>query len=286
MSAASWYTSSAGFPSTSTAWTQLSGTGVTINNADTASASFDAPDVGPGGDVLTFELTVSDGTATVTDTIVVTIQDTPASVMISGKVYYQFVPPQPDCRILDFANTETRVMRGTTVQLIEEATGNVLGTTTASEQGDYSFANVPPLTQVRLRVRAELKNSGAVPNWDFEVRDNVVDPNVPETQGPLPTRPLYVLDGMPFDSGGTDLVRDLTATTGWSGLGGYSLPRAAAPFAILDTIYEVVQFNVQANPALDLSPLDVFWSVNNSRIAGDTDIDGGEFGASFFFEQS
>ncbi len=259
-------------------WTQLTGPGVTINDASTANASFDAPNVGAGGEVLTFELAVDDGTATVADTVAVTVQEAPPAVMISGKVYYQFVPPRADCRILDFANTETRFMRGVTVQLIQEATGNVLDTTTASDRGDYAFPNAPPLTQVFVRVRAELKNDGIAPNWDFEVRDNVdLSPSPP----PLPQRPLYVLDGTPFDSGVTDQVRDLTAETGWTG-SAYTQPRAAAPFAILDTIYEVVQFALQANPTADLPPLDVFWSVNNSRISGDTDIDGGEFGASFF----
>ncbi|MDJ0699725.1 MAG: hypothetical protein QNJ07_07690 [Woeseiaceae bacterium] len=260
------------------AWTQLTGTSVTISNADTASASFDAPNVGAGGEVLTFQVAVSDGTATITDTVAVTVQDAPPAVTISGKVFYQFVPPRADCRILDFANTETRFMRGVTVQLIEQATGNVLDTTTASEQGDYSFANIAPSTQVFLRVRAELKNSGALPNWDFEVRDNV---DLSASPPPLPNRPLYVLDGAPFDSGVADQVRDLTAETGWTG-SAYTGPRAAAPFAILDTVYETVQFGLQANPTPDYPPLDIFWSVNNTRVSGDTDIDGGEFGASFF----
>ena len=260
-------------------WTQLSGTNVPISNANTASASFDAPDVGAGGEVLTFQLAVNDGTATVTDTVAITVQEAPSSVTISGKLYYEFVPPNNLCRGLDFTNTETRFMRGVTVQLIEEASGNVLATSLASDAGDYSFAGIAPLTQVRLRVRAELKNAGALPNWDFEVRDNV---DTSQSPPPLAQRPLYVLDGAVFDSGVADQSRDLTAETGWTGAS-YGNPRAAAPFAILDTIYEVVRFGLQANPVADYPPLDVFWSVNNTRVSsGDNDLDAGEFGVSFF----
>lgn len=54
------------------AWTQTAGTPtVTINNATSATASFTAPNTAT---VLTFQLTVSDGTDTNADTVVVTVQ--------------------------------------------------------------------------------------------------------------------------------------------------------------------------------------------------------------------
>ncbi len=253
-------------------WTQIGGTSVSISNADQAAASFLAPAVGPGGDVLTFQLAVNDGTTTVFDSVNVDIVELPSSVTVSGNVQYEFPPPRVNCNGLNFNAIEIRPIRAATVQLIAQGSGAVLGTTVASDQGDYSFAGVPPLTQVRVRVRAELKNSGLPPNWDVEIRDNY-DPG---GSLPLASRALYVLDSSFFDSGFEDQDRDFTATTGWGG-SSYTGARAAAPFAILDTIYSMMEFVQTADPNIEFQPLDVFWSVNN--VAGSPiNLDTGEVG--------
>jgi hypothetical protein len=72
----------------------------------------------------------------------------------------------------------------------------------------------------------------------------------------------------------------MTATTGWDGAA-YTGPRAAAPFAILDSIYSAIQFVASADPSADFAPLDAFWSVNNT-LTGSTDIDAGELSSSFY----
>lgn len=54
-------------------WTQTAGVGVTLSGAASPSASFTAPLVGPGGDILVFQLVVSDGIDT----------STPSSVAIT-----------------------------------------------------------------------------------------------------------------------------------------------------------------------------------------------------------
>ncbi|MBT8066267.1 MAG: PKD domain-containing protein [Gammaproteobacteria bacterium] len=257
-------------------WTQVSGISVTIMNGDQSAATFEAPLVGAAIETLTFELAVNDGTATVTDLITITVSEASAAVNISGKVQYEFVPPNFACRGLDFAATETRPIRAATVQLIEDATGNVLDAIVAAENGDYAFTDVTPNTEVRVRIRAELKRSGA-PSWDVEVRDNVdTSPNPP----PLGSRPLYAYEES-FNSGlNADLVRDITATTGWDG-SAYSGTRAAAPFAILDTIYAGMQLVLTADADADFGPLDAFWSVNNTLVSP-TDIDNGELSSSFY----
>jgi hypothetical protein len=264
--------------SLSYSWTQMTGTGVTIANANSANATFDAPNVGMGGEILTFQLAVNDGTATITDNVDVSVQELPSSVTISGKVRYEFVPPNTNCNGLDFNAVVARPIRGATVQLIEQGSGTVLGTMESTDQGDYSFAGIAPLTQVRVRVRAELKNSGALPNWDVEVRDNYD----PAGSLPLQSRPLYVLDTSFFDSGFADQVRDVTAGTGW-GVSSYSGTRSAGPFAILDAAYTMTQFALSADPNIDLQPLDFFWSVNN--VSGSpTNFDTGQVGT--FYQRS
>ena len=131
---------------------------------------------------------------------------------------------------------------------------------------------------VRLRVRAELKQAGA-PGWDVEVRDNVDTSGTPP---PLGSRPLYTLLGNQFSTGTSNVTRDLTATSGWDVISGsYAGNRAAAPFAILDTIYSAMQFVVGVDSAASFAPLDAFWSVNNT-LASPSDIDAGDLDASFY----
>jgi len=53
-------------------WSQTAGPGVTLSNSTSAQPSFTAPDVGPGGQSLTFQLTVTDnGGLQATDTCTV-----------------------------------------------------------------------------------------------------------------------------------------------------------------------------------------------------------------------
>ena len=260
-------------------WTQTGGPTVAITNSRSPTAGFDAPEIAGG-------------------------TGTPPAVNVSGKVSYEFVPPRVQgnnrCAGLDFANTEPRPIRAATVQLIEagetltfqlavndgtatvtdtvdiDFTGAVLGTTVASDTGNYAFNNIEGARDVRLRVRAELKRSGS-PSWNVEVRDNVDTSSSPL---PLFSRPLYVVDSNAFNTGDADVTRDLTATTGWDG-SSYTGPRAAAPFAILDAIYSGMKLVLSADPAADFGPMDAFWSVNNT-LTGQTDINAGELSTSFY----
>lgn len=259
-------------------WMQTSGPAVAISGSDSANASFEAPDVSAGGETLTLELSVNDGTATATDTVNVTVAEAAPSVNVSGKVQYEFVPPNPQCFGLNFAATETRPIRAATVQLIDDASGAVLVSTVASDAGDYAFNNVTGNTDVRIRVRAELKRSGA-PSWDVDVRDNVDTSGSPP---PLASRPLYVVDFATFNTGGADITRDEVATTGWDLItSSYTGPRAAAPFAILDAIYSGMKLVLSADADANFGPLDAFWSVNNT-LTSPSDVDAGELSSSFY----
>lgn len=65
-----------GFTMTSYAWTQVSGTTVTINNANTATADFLAPDVAPAGETIVLRLTVTNSNAiTSSDDITFSVAD-------------------------------------------------------------------------------------------------------------------------------------------------------------------------------------------------------------------
>ena len=254
-------------------WTQTAGPDAGISGANGAQATVTVPSAAPGT-VLTFELTVTDsGGEADSDSVSLTITDAPGSVTISGKVQFEFVPRGPVGDGLDYDSIEVRPIRGATVQAVSGA-GTVLAETTSNPTGDYAL-EVPGATDVRIRVRAELKRSGA-PGWDVEVRDNTSNTGVA-----LSSRPIYVLDG-PLDSSGTaDSTRNLLAGSGWSAASqSYAEARAAAPFAVLDTIYRAMELVTGVDPDAQFPPLDAFWSVNNRPVDGDIDL--GEIGTSFY----
>jgi hypothetical protein len=203
--------------------------------------------------------------------------DPDGPVTLSGKARYELPPPAANCNGLNFDAIALMPIRQATIQAIDAGTDAVLGTDLTDDNGDYALT-VNADTSVFLRVRAELKKTGS-PSWDVDVRDNVTDAATPVA---LEQRPLYVLDGSPFNSGTADQTRDLTATTGWGG-SGYTGTRAAAPFAVLDAVYDGMRLVLTADPQVNFEPLDVFWSVNNTATVGEPqDIDAGELGTSFY----
>jgi hypothetical protein len=260
-------------------WIQTAGPNAPLAGSNTAQPSFTSPNVPANAPAtLTFELTVGDGSDSATDTVDVVVSETASEVTVAGKLQYEFVPPNPNCRGLNFNAIEVRPSRGVTVQLVDANDDiTVLDTTRTDANGDYSFSGVAPNIDVRIRIRAELKQSGA-PGWDVEVRDNVdTSANPP----PLGQRPLYVVQFAAFNTGGTDTTdADFTAATGWGG-SSYTGTRAAAPLAILDQMYTGIQAMVAERPTQVFPPLDVFWSVNNTLVSP-SDIDAGELSSSFY----
>lgn len=193
------------------------------------------------------------------------------NVTVSGRITYDFVP-HAMFGGLDYAATEARPARLVAVQFIEGS--NVLASTQTDTDGRYSLS-VPPDRTGFIRARAESSRTGT-PGWQFRVVDN--------TNGDA----VYTLDGDALSSGTTNSTRDLHAPSGWtrSGLGGsgYGDPRAAAPFAILDTIYTGAQYVLSQTP-MQMPPLDTHWSpdnVGNYNADGDPDPATGEIGTSQF----
>src|SRR6185369_15988926 len=140
---------------------------------------------------------------------------------------------------------------GVTVELV--GAGAVLGSTVTDAAGHYSLA-VASNTDVSVRVRAEMVRVGS-PSWDFRVVDN------------LNANALYTLAGTVFSTGTADLVRDLHAASGWTG-SAYTAPRSAAPFAILDVVYDCAQVVLGAAPTTAFPPLQMLWSTGNVPVSG------------------
>lgn len=253
-------------------WAQVGGPSVTISDANRATARFTAPATADFT-VLRFRLTVSDGTSSASDEVVVSVFNDASAPLVAGSVSYEFVPGSSSG--LDYGRIRERPVRGATIQVLGSPGGNVIAEGTLDADGRFSLP-VPPDTDVFVRVRAELKRSGA-PAWDVEVRDNTS-----ATSLGLNQRPLYVLDGQAFNTGPGPQAVQIVARTGWGG-SSYTGVRAAAPFSILDTIYTAIELVLSADPDAVFAPLDAFWSVNNAP-TGSTggDIATGEIGTSFY----
>ncbi len=172
------------------------------------------------------------------------------SVTISGTVTYDRVPfaAAPNGG-LDFANAQAAPVRGATVQAVAAGGATVLASATTDAAGQYALT-VPANTDLFIRVRAELVSTGT-PSWSVTVRDN--------TAGDA----LYTLDGSVFNSGTAASVRNLAARSGWTAGAGYTAARSAAPFSILDAVYEAQQLVLGAEANARFPELRVFWSVNN-----------------------
>ncbi len=261
-------------------WAQLGGPSVMLMNGGTSQPMFTSPNVGASPEILTFELTVDDGIDSTMDTVDITVQEVPTSVSVSGRLQFEWVNPKANCRGLNLAFPVPRAMRGVTVQLLEEADRmNVLATATTDENGDYSFATVPPLVEVVVRARAELKSAGPA-TWDVEVRDNV---DLSASPPPLTRRPLYVVDFASFNTGAANTSdADFIATTGWDTISNsYTGDRQAAPFAILDSVMDAMTMVTDVDPGVSFPALDVYWSVDNTPTSPE-DIDAGELSSTFY----
>ena len=135
-----------------------------------------------------------------------------------------------------------------------DASNKTLASTISDSDGAYSFT-LDPNTDVRIRSKAQILSEGQA-KWDFQVTDN--------TQG----NQLYALQGSLASSGASSQQnRNLHAPLGWTGES-YTEPRAAAPFAIIDTIYTAVQAFVAIDSNVDFPPLELRWSVNNRTAQG------------------
>ena len=199
---------------------------------------------------------------------ILTVTMTPApvaqTVTLSGTLTYDRVPVSSTSNGLDYNNIVQMPIRQAPVDLLDPA-GTVLDSTVSDANGNYSF-DVLSLQDVRVRVRSEVQM--AAPNEvDMQVVDNTAGDAVYAIQGALSEVPS------------TNQIRNLNADSGWGG-SSYVTARAAAPFALLDTIYEALEDFIAVDPEVDFPAFDVQWSPLNRPEGGNVDI--GQIGTSSF----
>lgn len=185
-------------------------------------------------------------------------------ITLSGRVTYDFVPHNDNQLGLNYSATTVAAGRGLVVELLDSG-NQILASTTSNNQGDYSF-NVERNMLVKVRVKAQLARA-QLPVWNFKVTDNTNNNS------------LYAMDGSLVAASEATAVRDLHASSGWTGMA-YTQPRVAAPFAILDSVLLGVERVVAAGNSSDFPELELRWSVNNKTADGDLAL--GEVGTSFY----
>jgi len=185
------------------------------------------------------------------------------TITVSGRITYADVPTSAFFNGLQYSLEQALPVRGATVEACNS--NGIFASTTTTTDGEYNF-NVPAGTTLRVRVRAQLVQTGS-PSWDVRVVDNTNN------------KSLYVLTGGLADTGDASQRRDLHAPSGWTGAA-YTQTRSAGPFAILDTIYQSMQTVIGADSTANFPALLVNWSVNNQPAAGNEN--NGEISTSFY----
>jgi hypothetical protein len=193
----------------------------------------------------------------------------PATVTISGRITFDRIPFDATFdNGLNPAATVESPAREVTVQAIDAGNSSVLATATTDDNGNYSVS-VPSNRNLFIRARAEMIKSDAAPTWNFSVRNNTN------------SDALYALDGNAASSGTGNSTRNLRAPTGF-GTTSYTGERAAAPFAILDTVFRAKELVLTASGDTEFPALNVFWSEDNRPTAGRFCPDDGDIGTTSY----
>jgi len=171
-----------------------------------------------------------------------------SSNTISGVVTYTTYKPS-NTSGLDYGTTQENPIRGAVVEL-QNFSGTVLASGNTTATGNYSLA-APANTSVRVVVKAAL---GSPTTPDTQIVDN--------TSGGA----LYAM-AMDATSVTSDINQSFNAGSGWDG-SSYSGARTAAPFAILDVIYQAQQLVKTADSSASFPELLVNWSPNNKPASG------------------
>ena len=186
---------------------------------------------------------------------------------ISGKLSYDFVPNLSNGG-LNYSGITREPIKGAVVQLLS-STDAVVTSTISDDDGDYRF-RVDTNTDYRVRVLARLERSQQ-PAWNVSVTDNT-DNNA-----------LYAMEGDLLSSGDGTGVRDLHADSGWNlSQNSYDNPRVAAPFAILDSVYQVLDTLESEGFSQNFPATELRWSVNNTANIATRNFAIGDIGTSFF----
>jgi hypothetical protein len=190
----------------------------------------------------------------------------PDTVSISGNITFDLIPFYQYSDGLDFDNTYASAARGIRVEAIDN-NGTVVASDNTDNQGNYTLIT-PKDLDLRVRVSAKMLNTTGTP-WNVQVFDNTTNVGG--------VNPLYVTDSSTFVAS-EDSVKNIHLPSGRNGQNNGI--RSAAPFAILDIIYESMQTVAAVDATIVFPPLEVYWSPKNNTSLGA--VEDGDLGSSFF----
>ena len=186
-----------------------------------------------------------------------------SKVTLSGEVTFDHIPHQVNGFGLDYNAMSEMPARGIVVVLLDE-NDEIIEQTISDGQGSYSF-KVGTNKNVKVQARAQLSQSE---QWDVRVTDNTFE------------NALFVMEGSLSSSGSrSDQSRNLHAKSGWNG-SAYTSTRVAAPFAILDPVYDALKVVETVDPDVVFPEMEYRWSPDNKPIAGNRSL--GQIGTSGF----
>jgi len=208
---------------------------------------------GGGGNTAPMVINSANSVAPVSTSNTVTTSAN-SSVTISGKITFDNISHNSQNSGLDYTRITPQAAQGIVVMMLN-AQNEILGETLTDDTGDYAFTAESD-SEIKIQARAQLKSAND--NWNVRVSDNTSQDA------------LYVIEGSLLSSGSSSAqTRDLHASSGWDG-SRYAETRAAAPFAILNSIYQSVQSVVSVDPDAQMPDLNIHWSTRNRPIIGDT----------------
>lgn len=193
---------------------------------------------------------------------------------ITGTVQYERVPIHSDG--LDYFDIRTLPARGVVVQAVDAPSGSctstVVATSLTNGNGEYGLS-VADDRPVCIEVRAQLYREGSAgaAGWDVQLVDNTND-----------QAPYYLVDNAPASPAANPQRHLLAASGATRGFSTYHGPRAAAPFAILDSICEAIDTVLSTDATLQLPLLKINWSEHNTPADGA--VEEGDVGGAFYQE--
>lgn len=191
-----------------------------------------------------------------------------SKIIVKGKVSFDLIPIEG--KELDLNNITQSPARGIVVQAVNTY-GKIIANGTTNDNGDYSLS-VNQNIDVKIRVSAKMLMSRDA-SWDVKLSDN--------TKIIANRHPLYISESSIFLTS-EDVTKNIHLPTGRNGRNGGV--KSAAPFAILDAIYEAIQTVVSADPDVKFPPLEIHWSPenNSSQTAQNSYWSDGAIGTSFY----
>ena len=187
------------------------------------------------------------GTSTTVDVLLKVTYDRVNPVTDLSNGYYQAK--------LDYDAIESLPGRFLSVEVIDADTDQTFDGDWMTSAEGLASGQLPVDRSFYFKIRAKSEVSDAQAKWSVSVHDNQGSINVA-------SYPQYVAISDTFTTS-ADRSIEVAIKSGWTGTG-YTAERAAAPFAIIDTIIDAMGYMARNSSGLEYPPLEIYWSKDNT----------------------